>query len=76
MGDVARTSFSAGTISKVLPDVLQLDGYGSPGASGSPIFDGNGEVIGILYGGQEGSAGRIVFGVPSRHAVQLLRTIP
>jgi S1-C subfamily serine protease/pSer/pThr/pTyr-binding forkhead associated (FHA) protein len=75
MDNVARTSFSAGTISKVLPEVLQLDGYGAQGASGSPIFDGNGEVIGILYGGQEGSAGRIVFGVPSQHAVQLLRTI-
>ncbi len=76
MGDVARTSFSAGTISKILPDVLQLDGYGAEGASGSPIFDSNGEVVGILYGGQEGSAGRIVFGVPAQHAVQLLRTVP
>ena len=76
MGSFARTSFSAGTISKIVPEVLQLDGYGAEGASGSPIFDSNGEVIGILYGGQEGSAGRIVFGVPSQHAVQLLRTVP
>ncbi|MGD8727080.1 MAG: trypsin-like peptidase domain-containing protein [Gemmatimonadales bacterium] len=76
MGGVARASFSAGTISKVLPEVLQLDGYGAEGASGSPIFDSNGEVVGILYGGQEGSAGRIVFGVPSHYAVQLLRSVP
>ncbi len=76
MGDIARTSFSAGTVSKVLPEVLQLDGYGTHGASGSPIFDANGEVVGVLYGGQEESGGRIVFGVPSQHAVQLLRTVP
>jgi S1-C subfamily serine protease len=74
-GEFARTSFWAGSVSKILDDLLQVDAYGAEGASGSPIFDRNGEVVGVLYGGQEGSGGRIVFGVPSRYAVGLLETI-
>jgi S1-C subfamily serine protease len=71
-GSVARTSLFAGTVSKSLPTVLQLDGYGAEGASGSPIFDETGAVIGILYGGEADSGGRIVYGVPSSFAVKLL----
>ncbi len=68
----ARTSFHAGTVSKVLPDLLQIDSYGARGSSGTPIFDGNGEVVGILYGGQPGSEGRIVYAVPVAYALDLL----
>lgn len=75
MDAVARTTFSAGSVSKVLADLIQVDGYGAEGASGSPIFDRNGEVVGILYGGQAGSGGRIVFGVPSSFALRLLNSI-
>lgn len=71
-GPVARTSLFAGTVSKSLPTVLQLDGYGAEGASGSPIFDETGAVIGVLYGGESDSRGRIVYGVPSSFAVRLL----
>ena len=35
-------------LQKVLPDLVQLDGYGAQGASGSPIFDRNGQVVGII----------------------------
>jgi len=69
---IARTSFYAGSVSKVLDDVLQIDGYGAEGASGSPIIDRNGEVVGIVYGGRSGSEGRIVLGVPSTSALRLL----
>jgi S1-C subfamily serine protease len=75
-GAVARTSFSAGSVSKVLVDVLQVDGYGASGASGSPIFDRTGQVVGVLYGGRDDSDGRIVFGVPSSHAIQMLQRVP
>ena len=71
-GEVARTSLFAGTVSKSLPEVLQVDGYGAEGASGSPIFDETGAVIGILFGGAPDTRGRIVFGVPARFAVELL----
>jgi len=71
-GEVVRTSLLAGTVSKSLPEVLQVDGYGAEGASGSPIFDETGAVIGILYGGAPDTGGRIVFGVPSSFALKLL----
>ena len=61
---VARSSFNAGTISKVLPDLIQMDGYGVEGSSGSPVFDRTGDVVGVIYGGQAGSNGRIVFATP------------
>jgi hypothetical protein len=71
---VARTTFTAGSISKTLPDLVQIDGYGARGASGSPIFDRTGRVISILYGGQPGSGGRIVLSVPSTLALDLLES--
>lgn len=74
--EFARTTFTAGSVSKILPDMIQFDGYGVQGASGSPIFDRNGNVIAVLYGGEPGSAGRIVYGVPSRYVVQLLNSLP
>ena len=69
---IARTSFNAGTISKILSDLVQIDGYGARGASGSPIFDRYGQVLSILYGGEPGSDGRIVLSVPSTYALELL----
>jgi len=68
---IARTSLTAGTVSKVLSDLVQVDGYGAEGSSGSPIFDGTGNVVAVLYGGQPGTGGRIVFGVPVAYAKQL-----
>ena len=73
---VIRTSFTAGIVSKVLPELLQLDGYGAQGASGSPMFDRNGELVGVLYGGQPGTDGRIVFGVPVGFVRELLASLP
>ena len=72
--EFARTSFTAGSVSRVLPDVIQFDGYGAQGASGSPIFDRNGNVIAVLFGGEPGSSGRIVYGVPARYAIDLLNS--
>ncbi len=70
-GTVARTSLTAGTVSKVLSDLVQVDGYGAEGSSGSPIFDRGGNVVAVLYGGQPGTGGRIVFGVPASYAAKL-----
>lgn len=73
--DVIRTTFTAGTVSKVLPDLLQIDGYGAPGASGSPIFNSDGDVVGVLYGAQQGTNGRVVFSVPAAFVQDLLAQI-
>ena len=71
---IARTTFMAGSVSKSLSDLVQIDGYGARGSSGSPIFDRNGEVVSILYGGEPGSDGRIVLSVPSSFALDLLNS--
>ncbi len=64
-GEVGVAStLSLGTVSRLLPDLLQLDSYGAPGSSGSPVLDKAGNVVGVLYGGQPGSNGRILYAVP------------
>lgn len=65
-------TLTLGTVSRVLPEVVQLDSYGAQGASGSPIFNKDGLVVAILYGGEKSSNGRIVYGVPIRFGQELL----
>jgi S1-C subfamily serine protease len=61
----ARTTTTAGTVSKRLADVLQIDSYAGKGSSGSPVFDVRGNVVGVIYGGAAESRGRIVYAVPA-----------
>ena len=76
MDNVGRTGASAtltaGTISRTTDDLVQIDGYGATGASGSPILDQRGFVVGVLYGGQAGTGGRIVYAEPAKYIQQLL----
>ena len=75
-GNFASTTLTAGIISRSVAGELQIHGYGAEGASGSPIFDSNGEVIGVLYGGTSGQGGdRLIFAVPSRFAIDMLRDV-
>jgi S1-C subfamily serine protease len=60
----ARSTLAAGTLSKVLDDVIQMDAFAGEGSSGSPVFDADGNVIGVVYGGAREAAGRIVYAVP------------
>lgn len=53
-----------GTVTQARPDQLQLDGYGVEGMSGSPLFNGDGVVVGVVFGGVPESRGRIVLAVP------------
>lgn len=69
---VAKSSLTTGTVSKRLPDLLQIDGFAAHGSSGSPVFDLDGRVVGIVWGGPRGTAGRIVYAVPSERLVPLL----
>jgi len=64
-----RSTLGLGTVSKVLADTLQFDAFAAPGSSGSPVFDSRGYVIGVLFGGQTESNGRIVYAVPSEKLV-------
>ena len=73
--NIVRSTFTAGTVSKVLPDLVQVDGYGAPGASGSPVFDRDGNVIAVLYGAEAGSNGRIIYSVPVQRLRELLQQL-
>jgi len=70
---IARTTFSAGSVSKSLSNILQIDGYGAEGSSGSPILDQNGEVVGIVFGGEQGTYGRVLLAVPATYAIELIK---
>lgn len=62
---IAEPTLTVGTVSKALTAVVQVDAYGAPGSSGSPIFDRDGNVIAMLYGGERESQGKIIFAVPA-----------
>ena len=68
----ARTTTTAGTVSKRLDDVLQIDSYAGKGSSGSPVFDARGQVVGVVFGGAPGSNGRIVYAVPAERLAAFL----
>ena len=68
----ARTTTTAGTVSKRLADVLQIDSYAGKGSSGSPVFDVRGNVVGVVYGGEAESQGRIVYAVPAERLAAFL----
>jgi S1-C subfamily serine protease len=64
-----KSTLGLGTVSKALTDTLQFDAFAAPGSSGSAVFDTRGYVIGVLFGGQTESNGRIVYAVPSEKLV-------
>jgi S1-C subfamily serine protease len=64
-----KSTMGIGVVSKALTDTLQFDAFAAQGSSGSPVFDARGIVIGVLFGGQTESNGRIVYAVPSAKLV-------
>jgi len=72
---VADPTLTVGTVSKVLSNVVQVDGYGAPGSSGSPIFDREGRVVAVLYGGNRESQGKIIYGVPAAAVIAYLNQV-
>lgn len=71
---IARPLLSAAIVRAVRPGRLEIEGYGAAGASGSPIIDRNGEIVGLLYGGyRDASTGEsIILAVPISFVRDLL----
>jgi pSer/pThr/pTyr-binding forkhead associated (FHA) protein len=65
----AAASLVSGSVSKVLPRLVQVDMYATHGSSGSPVFDARGFVVGVVYGGPTEAQGRIVYAVPAARLV-------
>ncbi len=68
----AASTLGPGTVSKLLEEVVQVDAFAGSGSSGSPLFDARGNVVGIIWGGNPESGGRIVYAVPSAKLIALL----
>ena len=75
MNMVAAPTLTVGTASKVLSNLVQIDGYGAPGSSGSPIFNRDGKVVAVLYGGQAESGWKIIFSVPASSLLDYLGSL-
>lgn len=65
----------AGSVVSMSGRQIEVEGYGATGSSGSPIFDRNGEVIGIVFGGVRNARSQTVVGVPASAAARLLATV-
>lgn len=73
-GRVARPLGAVGVITRVDGRSVELQGYGTAGASGSPILDQTGAVVGVLAGG-EGGGSRELIAVPATAVSALLRRV-
>ena len=65
----------AGILRRASPDRLELEGYGAQGASGTPILDGDGQVLGVLFGGAHANGEQQLYAVPSAALSRLLASI-
>jgi S1-C subfamily serine protease len=67
------TLITGNVIELVTDSLLRLDAFSGVGASGSPVLDRSGRVVGIMFGG-EGTSGasRTIHALPIRRAMALL----
>lgn len=71
-GIAARAAQSPATLAGVRGGRVEIYARSSVGASGSPVFDANGQVVAILFGGSPRAARPLVYGVPASAVAQLL----
>lgn len=77
-GRLPRPALSVGLLLEGGDDRLRLRGFGAEGGSGSPIFDADGRLVGVLRGGiDDGSSDgrRILVAVPARVVRSLVDTV-
>jgi S1-C subfamily serine protease len=72
-GGVHAAKLVTGSVTRLVPDSLyELDSFSGAGASGSPIFDRDGHVVGVEFGGLVSSGGSAILGLPIARAQALL----
>ncbi len=60
-----RAVVSAGVLVGSVDEEIRIQGYGAEGASGSPVVDRDGQVIGLIYGATQGEGGNgLLLAVP------------
>lgn len=69
---IPRALTTAGVVSARLDGRMEILGYGEQGASGSPVLDGDGQVVGVLFGGRDGDAGRTLVAVPADEVLRFV----
>lgn len=69
---VPRALSTAGVLSAPAGERLEIQGWGAQGASGSPVVDARGELVGILYGAAGEGEGRRLVAVPAAALAALL----
>ncbi len=67
-GTRRRAIVSGGVLLGEDGDGLRIQGYGAEGASGSPVVDADGRLLGLVYGAVEESGARVLLAVPIRFA--------
>ncbi len=72
-GGVIRPLLTAGVLTGTRDGLLVLQGYGDKGASGSPVVDRDGHVVGVLVGGRQDEGERTLYAVPAHAALRLLQ---
>jgi S1-C subfamily serine protease len=72
---VARPIISAGLLHVASQRALELEGVGTAGASGSPIMDSAGDVVGMLYGGRDEGGTHVLMAVPAYALLAFLAVI-
>lgn len=78
-GRLPRPGITSGLLLEAGEDDLRIRGFGAEGGSGSPIFDVDGRLVGVLQGGiedgGEGADGQILVAVPAAAVRGLLSTV-
>jgi pSer/pThr/pTyr-binding forkhead associated (FHA) protein/S1-C subfamily serine protease len=73
-GRIHQAKLVTGSVTRAIPDSLyELDSFSGAGASGSPIFDRDGRVVGVEFGGLVSSGGSAILGLPISRAQALLQ---
>jgi S1-C subfamily serine protease len=72
----ARPLLSVGVLRSFDPGRVEVRGYGATGASGSPILDAAGQVVGVVFGGWSEAEEGTVLGVPAAAIARLVARLP